>query len=137
MLRSMVLRMLRCGVAIVVSVCLVATGTPASGAPGGRASAQAAARCAAADPQPSPRPVDEHFLRDAIPAPSEAVEPPDTTGDDEFTLPEEKDKKKLYREIAVFIVASAFVAYFIIKVFIEKDPPASEKPGGKPVPLPQ
>jgi hypothetical protein len=42
---------------------------------------------------------------------------PDTT---EFQFPEEKGKH-LYRDIAVFVVASVFVAVFIIKVFLEKD----------------
>jgi len=131
----MVLRVLRRGVAIVVSVCLVATGTPAAGAPGGRVHAQEPVRAAAPEPQPSPRPLDEHFLRDSIPATSSALEPPDTTGDDDFLLPEEKDKKKLIREIAVWTVAAAFVAFFIIKVFIEKDDePAPAEPPGKDVP---
>jgi len=76
-----------------------------------------------------------HLLRDAIPVVSFAAAPPDT-GDDDFFIPPET-KKKLAREITVFLIVSVFVAYFIIKVFIEKDkeePPPP--PGGKPIPTP-
>lgn len=55
----------------------------------------------------------------------------DTT---EFEFPEEENDT-LLRDIAVFVVASAFVAYFIIKVFLEGDteePPPDD--GGKKLP---
>ncbi|HET6348847.1 MAG TPA: hypothetical protein VFH88_07145 [Candidatus Krumholzibacteria bacterium] len=66
-----------------------------------------------------------------------SLDPPDTT-DDDFVLPEEKKNKNLAREIAVFVVASAFIAFFIVKVFIEKDNPSPPPPtNGKPITPPQ
>lgn len=56
----------------------------------------------------------------------------DTT---EYEFPEE-EKKHLYRDIAVFVIVSAFVAYFIIKVFIEQDEEPADNPGPPPKPLP-
>ncbi len=76
-------------------------------------------------------------LRDAVPASSFIAAPPDSTEDD-FFLPEETDNRKLVRDIAVFVIVAAFVAFFIIKVFIEKDPdPPPDDPNGKPIPPPQ
>jgi hypothetical protein len=55
----------------------------------------------------------------------------DTT---EFEFPEE-DRKHLVRDVTVFVLVSVFVAYFIVKVFIQEDEEApAEPPGGKPVP---
>jgi hypothetical protein len=58
----------------------------------------------------------------------------DTT---EYEFPEEEKGKHLTRDIAVFVVLSAFVGFFIIKVFLEgekDEPPAPD--GGKDTPLP-
>ncbi len=44
----------------------------------------------------------------------------DTTEVD-FPEEEEQSKKELVKDIAVFLVAAAFVGYFIIKVFLEGD----------------
>lgn len=58
---------------------------------------------------------------------------PDTT---EFEFPEE-EKNHLVRDVTIFLIASAFVAYFIIKVFLEgdtEDVPEDEG-NGKPTPL--
>jgi len=54
----------------------------------------------------------------------------------EFEFPEDK-KKHLYRDIAVFLIISVAVAYFVIKVFLEGD--TGEEDGddggsGKPPP---
>lgn len=73
-----------------------------------------------------PIPTNPHFLRDAVPSAGFAAAPEDTT-DDEF-LPEEHDTKKLIWDIAAWVVGAALVAFFIIKVFIEKDP--DEPQGG-------
>jgi hypothetical protein len=56
---------------------------------------------------------------------------PDTTG---FEFPEE-EKKHLVRDVTIFVIASVFVAYFVIKVFLEGDTD-EETPsnGGKDVP---
>jgi len=82
----------------------------------------------------SASPGNEYLLRDALPAVAHASEPPDSS-DDEFFLPKEEDNKKLLRDITVFIIVSAFVAFFIIKVFIEKDDePAEPDNDGKPIP---
>jgi len=83
------------------------------------------------------RPANDHFLRDSIPATSFAADPPDTSGDD-FVLPEEKSEKQLAKEIAIWVVAAAFDAFFIIKVFIqEDDEPPPDDDGGKDIPPPE
>ena len=54
----------------------------------------------------------------------------------EFDFPEDK-KKHLYRDIAVFVIISAAVAYFVIKVFLEGDKDEEETDdggSGKPPP---
>jgi hypothetical protein len=58
---------------------------------------------------------------------------PDTT---EFEFPEEEESH-LARDITVFLIASAFVGYFIIKVFLEGDTEEQEEEDndGKPTPL--
>jgi hypothetical protein len=69
-------------------------------------------------------------LREQAPAPSDSATPlryalpmsggqaePDST---EFEFPEEEGKH-LYRDIAVFTIVSVFLAYFVIKVFLEGD----------------
>ncbi len=91
----------------------------------------------AATPLAAAKRASTHLLRDAIPIASFVAPPPDSTEDDDFFLPPETDKKKLFREITVFLIVSAFVAYFIIKVFLEKDKPAPAEPtNGKPIPPP-
>ena len=61
-----------------------------------------------------------------------ATSQPDTT---EFEFPED-ERKHLTRDITVFVIASAFVAYFIIKVFLEGDTDDETEPTkpGKPIP---
>jgi len=119
-------------IAILLSICLIAASMPRVLANPAGGKPERARIAAGADP--APHAADEHFLRDAIPVAGFATEPPDTTEDD-FFLPEETDKKKLYRDIAVFVVVSAFVAFFIIKVFIEEDDePADPEPPGKDIP---
>ncbi len=82
--------------------------------------------------------VASYRLRDAIPVAGFVAAPPDTTDEDDFFLPEETDRRKLMRDITVFLIASAFVAVFIIKVFIEKDEePEPVRPPGKSVPPPE
>ena len=56
----------------------------------------------------------------------------DTT---EYEFPEEEGKH-LYRDIAVFVVVTVFLAFFIIKVFIEEDEPPEEDGGGGGKPIP-
>jgi hypothetical protein len=55
-------------------------------------------------------------LRHAIPATGGFAQPDST----EFDFPEDENKH-LVRDITVFLIASVFVAYFIIKVFLEED----------------
>ncbi len=75
-----------------------------------------------------------HFLRDAVAGAGFAAAPEDTT-DDEF-LPEEHDTKKLIWDITAWVIGAALVAFFIIKVFIEKDPDESDGGGStKPDPF--
>jgi hypothetical protein len=58
---------------------------------------------------------------------------PDTTG---FQFPEEENKH-LIRDITVFVIAAAFVGYFLIKVFLEGDTEEKEEErNGKDVPNP-
>jgi hypothetical protein len=117
-----------------VSVCLLCMGFPQPGVRAARAETHMRVqRSAGADAQPA----SDHFLRDALPATIMASDPPDTTGDG-FVLPEEKSKKKLAKEIAVFVIVAAFVAYFIVKVFIEKDNQSADTgSNGKPITPPQ
>jgi hypothetical protein len=87
--------------------------------------------------EPEARPSNDHFLRDSIPAALAASAPPDTT-DEGFTLPEEKSKKQITKEIVMWTLIAAFVAFFIVKVFIEKDDsPADSGSNGKPITPPQ
>jgi hypothetical protein len=55
---------------------------------------------------------------------------PDTT---DFEFPD--DEKHLARDITVWVIASAFVAFFIIKVFLEEDTdePDDDSPPGKQI----
>lgn len=111
-------------------VCLLGAGFPASIA---RARTNTRVH-AAAEPDAAPA---DHFLRDSIPATSFAAAQPDTT-DDEFVLPEEKETKQIVKEIAVWVLAAAFVAFFIVKVFIEEDDePGDDDDDGKDIPPPQ
>jgi len=60
----------------------------------------------------------------------------DTTEVD-FPEDEEKSKKQMVKDIGVFVIVSAFVGYFIIKVFLEGDteePPPDDD--GKIIPDP-
>lgn len=48
----------------------------------------------------------------------------------------EEEERHLAREITVFVIVSAFVAYFIVKVFFEKDEEPEPPPKqGKQVPV--
>ncbi|HEX6790115.1 MAG TPA: hypothetical protein VF247_02285 [Candidatus Krumholzibacteria bacterium] len=129
-------------VAGTVTVCLLGAGFSRTGVVESHAQANTRvypAVVAAPDPAPAPAPRagSEHFLRDAIPAASFAAAEPDTT-DDDFVLPEEKSRSQLVKEIAVWVLAAAFVAFFIVKVFIqEDDEPADDGNNGKPIPLPE
>ena len=124
-------------VAVTLCVTVFFLGLP-GGSPG--PTARAAAVPAAAGNRPSDASAEEasFLLRDAVPAAGFVAPPPDTTEDDDFFLPEETDRKKLVQDIAVFVIVAAFVAVFIIKVFIEKDEePAAAPPNGKPIPPPE
>jgi hypothetical protein len=57
---------------------------------------------------------------------------PDTT---EFEFPED-DTKHLARDITVFVIAAAFVGYFIVKVFLQGDTEKEEEEEkGKEIPV--
>ena len=93
--------------------------------PKGEASADAAA-----SNQSSARSVDstadlgDHFLRFSY-------SQPDTTT---FEFPEE-EREHLIRDISIFLIASVFIAFFIVKVFIEDDDEVVEEgPPGKDIP---
>lgn len=47
----------------------------------------------------------------------------------EFDFPED-DNSHLARDITIFVIVSAFVAYFIIKVFLEDEPDEPADTGG-------
>jgi hypothetical protein len=114
--------------------CLLCLGFPRTGVPAAHAQTNMRVQQAA---EPEARPADDHFLRDSIPATMAALDPPDTT-DDDFLLPEEKSKKKIVKEILIWTIAAAFVAFFIVKVFIDHDDdPAKDGGNGKDVPPPQ
>ena len=64
---------------------------------------------------------------------SYALAQPDTT-EGGFEFPEE-EKSHLWRDVAIFVIVSAFVAYFVIKVFLEGDTDEETgEEGGKPIP---
>lgn len=94
----------------------------------GKGSADEAARLHRPE---SPFPDSTRSLRSAVPL-SNGYAQPDTT---EFEFPE-KEEDHLFRDITVFVIVSAFVAFFLIKVFLEgdKDEPADDNGGGKPPP---
>lgn len=114
-------------VVLIVCVSLCCYGIPrdvfsAGSLPKGEASADAAAG-ASSD---SSREVGDQFLRFGY-----AHQPDSTTT---FEFPEEENEH-LHRDILIFVIASAFVAFFIVKVFIEEDEePQDEGGGGKDIP---
>jgi len=56
----------------------------------------------------------------------------DTT---ELEFPEDEKEKHLVRDVGIFIVVSAFVAYFVIKVFLEGEKNEATPPDdGKDIP---
>jgi hypothetical protein len=58
----------------------------------------------------------------------------DTT-DLEFPEEEEEDTKHVFRDVGIFIVVSAFLAFFLVKVFIEGDEEeAPPEDNGKEIP---
>jgi hypothetical protein len=117
-----------------VSVCIVAAGFPSHGVKAANAQAHARVQASAGPDAPSGN---DHLLRDAIPATLMANAPPDTS-DTGFTLPEEKSKKQITKEIVMWTLIAAFVAFFIVKVFIEKDNSStSSGTNGKPITPPQ
>jgi hypothetical protein len=61
---------------------------------------------------------------------------PDSTAD-EFDFPDE-EQSHLARDITIFVIVSAFVGFFLIKVFLEGDTDDSggDDGGGKTVPAP-
>jgi len=56
----------------------------------------------------------------------------DTT---DYEFPEEEEAKGVWKDVAIWLVVAGFVAFFIIKVFLEgdKDEPVDDS-GGKPDP---
>ena len=55
----------------------------------------------------------------------------------DYEFPEEEKERNIYREIALYTIVAGFVAFFIIKVFLEGDTTEDEPPsGGKPPPPP-
>jgi hypothetical protein len=71
-------------------------------------------------------------LRYAIPMTGGYAQPDST----EYEFPEEK-KSHLARDITIFVIVSAFVGYFLVKVFLEgdkEDQGGDEGGNGKPPP---
>ena len=57
----------------------------------------------------------------------------DTTDDYEF--PEEEESKHVWRDVALWVIVAGFVAFFIVKVFLEGDEDESNTDdGGKDIP---
>jgi hypothetical protein len=58
----------------------------------------------------------------------------DTT---EYEFPEEEENAKMWRDVVLWVVVAGFVAFFVIKVFLEGETDESEGGGsGKPEPTP-
>jgi hypothetical protein len=56
----------------------------------------------------------------------------DTT---DYEFPEDEERKHLWRDVVLWLVVAGFVAYFVIKVFLEKEPEAPpDDNGGKDPP---
>ncbi len=57
----------------------------------------------------------------------------DTT---DYEFPEDEAKKHVWRDVALWLVVAGFVAYFVIKVFLQEEPedPPADKPGKDPPP---
>jgi len=119
-----------------VALSMIAAGLPrgasASWSGGAATAAEAAKSGTTAERRVSEREVEAGQPVLAMGAFAAGYVDPDTT---EFDFPED-DHKHLARDITVWVIASAFVAYFIIKVFIEKDdePAPDDKPPGKTIP---
>ena len=88
----------------------------------GKETADEAARSPSPDSSPSDT---ERSLRFAVPVTGGYAQPDST----EFQFPEE-EKKHLARDITVFVIVSVFVAYFLIKVFLEGDKDEGETDDG-------
>jgi hypothetical protein len=123
-----------------VALSMVAAGLPRGASAGKDWSGGAATAAEAAKPEKPAKPGTTVTGREveagqpvlAMGAFAAGYADPDTT---EFDFPED-EHKHLVRDIAAWVIASAFVAYFIIKVFIEKDKTSSpdDKPPGKTIP---
>lgn len=116
----------------VTFLCLTcSSGPPALGDRRGSRSANEAARPAASDDQKTPFTLSGWEPSAGFLAASALA---DTTETD-FPEDEEEGKKHLVRDVGVFLIVSVFVAYFVIKVFLEGDtdqPPPDD--GGKVIP---
>lgn len=122
----------RISLVLLLTACIVACGLPRPAARAGslpRGAGTSSDAAAMEDSGGSPRvPAEGPVL--ALGALSAYAEP-DTT---EFDFPED-ESDTLVRDITVWVIASAFVAYFIIKVFLEedKDEPVDNTPPGKQI----
>jgi len=112
-----------------VSLACLTCGNVAWSEPSGPAAVERPAT-RANEPEPSP-----HILAAWRPTPQFLESVADTMEVD-FPADSTLDSSHLYRDIGVFAIVSAFVGYFIVKVFIEKDtdevPP---KKNGKDIPI--
>jgi hypothetical protein len=118
--------------ALIAFICYI---LPVQATPGGGFVAGKKSADEAASPQKEDSKSSEGFksLRYAVPM-AHSFSQPDST---EFEFPEE-EKKHLVRDITIFLIVSAFVAYFLVKVFLEgdKDEEGGDDGGGKqPPPL--
>lgn len=126
-----------------LTACIICCGLPRSHAanariPHGTQTSAEAAALPAADPAPDGATPSSEAVARAVAAGApvlaygalNASAEPDTT---EFEFPD--DEKHLARDITVWVIASAFVAFFIIKVFLEKDKdePVDNSPPGKQI----
>ncbi len=116
----------------VTFLCLTCcSGAPALGNRRGSRSADEAARPAASDDEKTAFTLSGWEPSAGFLAASALADTTDT----EFPEVEEEGRKHLVRDIGVFLIVSAFVAYFVIKVFLEGDtdqPPPDD--GGKVIP---
>jgi len=113
-------------------------GTATARIPRGTQTPAEAAALPSSDPSPDPATPSpaavSRAVADGVPVLAygalKASAEPDST---EFEFPD--DEKHLARDITVWIIASAFVAFFIIKVFLEedKDETVDTSPPGKQI----
>lgn len=118
--------------AVVVGIVAAVLPRPAAGAGLVSRGASDSDRAAALPSRQRVAPATDGSLRDGW---KHAFAYSDTTG---YEFPDDEIERSTWdviKEVTLWVVVAGFVAFFIIKVFLEGDDPEQEDPGnGKPIP---